>query len=138
MVSPLTQCQITFPVHLDRPVARQQLWWLNSACKLLETRLLQVREGRGQGATGAWCIALQHADMYNPPKPMSLVSVLCLLQKLRFEMGDLYTVSVGNFFGCDAPSSTAPQLRGDVSIAFTCDPANKVRQWGQSVGQSVT
>lgn len=48
------------------------------------------------------------------------------LQKLRFEMGDLYTVSVGNFFGCDAPSSTAPQLRGDVSIAFTCDPANKV------------
>ncbi len=43
MVSPLTQCQITFPVHLDRPVAREQLWWLNSACKLLETRLLQVR-----------------------------------------------------------------------------------------------
>jgi hypothetical protein len=42
MVSPLTQCQITFPVHLDRPVAREQLWWLNSACKLLETRLLQV------------------------------------------------------------------------------------------------
>lgn len=42
-------------------------------------------------------------------------------------MGDLYTVSVGNFFGCDAPSSTAAQLRGDVSIAFTCDPANKVR-----------
>jgi len=42
MVSPLTQCQITLPVHLDRPVAREQLWWLNSACKLLETRLLQV------------------------------------------------------------------------------------------------
>jgi hypothetical protein len=42
MVSPLTQCQITFPVHLDRPTAREQLWWLNSACKLLETRLLQV------------------------------------------------------------------------------------------------
>jgi len=42
-------------------------------------------------------------------------------------MGDLYTVSVGSFFGCDAPSSTAPQLKGDVSIAFTCDPANKVR-----------
>jgi hypothetical protein len=42
-------------------------------------------------------------------------------------MGDLYTVSVGNFFGCDAPSSTAPTLRGDVSIAFTCDPDNKVR-----------
>jgi hypothetical protein len=41
-------------------------------------------------------------------------------------MGDLYTVSVGNFFGCDAPSSTAPTLRGDVSIAFTCDPDNKV------------
>lgn len=88
MVSPLTQCQITLPVHLDRPVAREQLWWLNSACKLLETRLLQ---------------------------------------KLRFEMGDLYTVSVGSFFGCDAPSSTAPQLKGDVSIAFTCDPANKGR-----------
>jgi hypothetical protein len=58
--------------------------------------------------------------------PVHVLVAGCPVQKLRFEMGDLYTVSVGNFFGCDAPSSTAPQLRGDVSIAFTCDPANKV------------
>jgi hypothetical protein len=42
MVSPLTQSQITLPVGLDRATAREQLWWLSSACRLLETRLLQV------------------------------------------------------------------------------------------------
>jgi hypothetical protein len=52
--------------------------------------------------------------------------LLLLLQKLRFEFGDVYTVSVASFFGCEAPSSTGPKLWGDVSIAFTCDPANKV------------
>lgn len=49
------------------------------------------------------------------------------LQKLRFELGDLYTVSVQSFFGCEAASSTEPQLRGDVSIAWTCAPENKER-----------
>jgi hypothetical protein len=53
--------------------------------------------------------------------------LLLLLQKLRFEFGDVYTVSVASFFGCEAPSSTGQQLWGDVSIAFTCDPPNKVR-----------
>jgi hypothetical protein len=42
MVSPLTQSQITLPVGLDRATAREQLWWLSAACRLLETRLLQV------------------------------------------------------------------------------------------------
>jgi hypothetical protein len=42
MVSPMTQSQITLPVGLDRATAREQLWWLSSACRLLETRLLQV------------------------------------------------------------------------------------------------
>jgi hypothetical protein len=51
---------------------------------------------------------------------------LAALQKLRFEFGDVYTVSVASFFGCEAPSSTGAKLWGDVSIAFTCDPANKV------------
>ncbi|WIA32467.1 hypothetical protein OEZ86_003287 [Tetradesmus obliquus] len=88
MVSPLTQSQITLPVGLERAVAREQLWWLSAACRLLETRLLQ---------------------------------------KLRFEFGDVYTVSVASFFGCEAPSSTRAKLWGDVSIAFTCDPANKER-----------
>ncbi|WIA12333.1 hypothetical protein OEZ85_012387 [Tetradesmus obliquus] len=88
MVSPLTQSQITLPVGLERAVAREQLWWLSAACRLLETRLLQ---------------------------------------KLRFEFGDVYTVSVASFFGCEAPSSTGAKLWGDVSIAFTCDPANKER-----------
>lgn len=49
------------------------------------------------------------------------------MQKLRFEFGDVYTVSVSSFFGCEAASNTAQTLWGDVSIAFTCDPANKVR-----------
>eukprot|EP00882_Tetradesmus_deserticola_P013219 GHRQ01014016.1.p1 GENE.GHRQ01014016.1~~GHRQ01014016.1.p1 ORF type:complete len:535 (+),score=251.96 GHRQ01014016.1:49-1653(+) len=88
MVSPMTQSQITLPVGLDRATAREQMWWLSAACRLLETRLLQ---------------------------------------KLRFEFGDVYTVSVASFFGCEAPSSTGPKLWGDVSIAFTCDPANKDR-----------
>jgi hypothetical protein len=42
MISPITQSQITLPVGLDRDLAREQLWWLTSACRLLETRLLQV------------------------------------------------------------------------------------------------
>eukprot|EP00877_Chromochloris_zofingiensis_P010305 jgi/Chrzof1/5528/Cz16g06130.t1 len=49
-----------------------------------------------------------------------------LLQRLRFEFGDVYTVSVGSFFGMEAPSRKGT-LRGDVSVAFTCDPANKER-----------
>jgi hypothetical protein len=55
-----------------------------------------------------------------------VLPALAALQKLRFEFGDVYTVSVASFFGCEAPSSTGPKLWGDVSIAFTCDPANKV------------
>jgi hypothetical protein len=47
-------------------------------------------------------------------------------QKLRFEFGEVYTVSVSSFFGCEAPSSNADQLWGDVSVTFSCDPANKV------------
>lgn len=42
MVSPVTQSQITFPVGLARPTAREDLWWLAAACRLLETRLMQV------------------------------------------------------------------------------------------------
>jgi predicted Zn-dependent peptidase len=47
-----------------------------------------------------------------------------LLQRLRFQFGEIYTVSVSSFFGCEAPSSTGAP-RGDVSIGFTCDPANR-------------
>ena len=43
---------------------------------------------------------------------------------LRFKFGNVYTVSVAPFFGCEAPSHSGP-IRGDLSIAFTCDPANK-------------
>eukprot|EP00879_Flechtneria_rotunda_P018339 GHRR01019236.1.p1 GENE.GHRR01019236.1~~GHRR01019236.1.p1 ORF type:complete len:223 (+),score=53.86 GHRR01019236.1:40-708(+) len=59
--------------------------------------------------------------------PIACCAVLLTLQKLRFEFGDVYTVSVSSFFGCEAPSSTGKLLWGDVSIAFTCDPANKGR-----------
>ncbi|MEW5319769.1 MAG: hypothetical protein WDW38_010898 [Sanguina aurantia] len=49
-----------------------------------------------------------------------------LLQRLRFQFGEVYTVSVAPFFGCEAPSNTG-DLHGSVSISFTCDPANKDR-----------
>ncbi|PNW71277.1 hypothetical protein CHLRE_16g647500v5 [Chlamydomonas reinhardtii] len=41
MVSPVAQAQITFPVSLSRPVAREELVWLSLVCRALETRLLQ-------------------------------------------------------------------------------------------------
>jgi hypothetical protein len=37
----------------------------------------------------------------------------------------LYSVSCSPFFGMEAASSSGPHLRGDLAIAFTCDPANK-------------
>lgn len=42
MVSPITQAQVTFPVRLARPSAREELMWLSTLCRALETRLLQV------------------------------------------------------------------------------------------------
>ncbi|KAG2499479.1 hypothetical protein HYH03_002426 [Edaphochlamys debaryana] len=87
MVSPVAQSQITFPVILNRPTAREELVWLSLTCRLLETRLLQ---------------------------------------RLRFVGGDVYTVAVSPFFGCVAPSQDGDP-RGDVAIAFSCDPANKDR-----------
>ncbi|GIL74679.1 hypothetical protein Vretimale_2315 [Volvox reticuliferus] len=41
MVSPVTQSQITFPVALSRPQAREDLVWLGLVCRALETRLIQ-------------------------------------------------------------------------------------------------
>ncbi|GAX81449.1 hypothetical protein CEUSTIGMA_g8878.t1 [Chlamydomonas eustigma] len=41
MVSPVTQTQITFPVVLERSLARELLVWLGLALRILETRLLQ-------------------------------------------------------------------------------------------------
>jgi hypothetical protein len=61
-----------------------------------------------------------------PSQTFMCLTAVAAPQKLRFEFGDVYTVSVASFFGCEAPSSTGPKLWGDVSIAFTCDPANKV------------
>eukprot|EP00798_Chlamydomonas_sp_ICE-L_P000548 gene548-1963_t len=49
-----------------------------------------------------------------------------LLQTLRFQFGEIYTVVVSPFFGCNAPSNDGDPS-GDVSIAFTCDPANRSR-----------
>ncbi|GFR46297.1 hypothetical protein Agub_g7853, partial [Astrephomene gubernaculifera] len=41
MVSPVAQAQITFPVRLPRPSAREELVWLSLVCRAVETRLLQ-------------------------------------------------------------------------------------------------
>ncbi|GIL48315.1 hypothetical protein Vafri_4598 [Volvox africanus] len=41
MVSPVAQSQITFPVSLSRPQAREDLVWLGLVCRALETRLIQ-------------------------------------------------------------------------------------------------
>ncbi|EFJ46689.1 hypothetical protein VOLCADRAFT_105434 [Volvox carteri f. nagariensis] len=41
MVSPVAQSQITFPVSLSRPRAREEVVWLALACRALETRLIQ-------------------------------------------------------------------------------------------------
>ena len=49
-----------------------------------------------------------------------------LLRKLRFESGDVYTCNVSPFFGCEAPSWQGP-IRGDVAIAFSCDPSSSSR-----------
>mmetsp|Transcript_12208 Transcript_12208/g.26250 ORF Transcript_12208/g.26250 Transcript_12208/m.26250 type:complete len:1102 (+) Transcript_12208:74-3379(+) len=49
-----------------------------------------------------------------------------LLQRLRFQYGEIYTVAVSPFFGCEAPSNTGDP-RGDVSISFTCDPRNRTK-----------
>jgi predicted Zn-dependent peptidase len=49
-----------------------------------------------------------------------------LMQRMRFEFGDVYTVQVSSFFGCDAPSNQG-DIRGDVAITFTCDPMNRDR-----------
>lgn len=41
MVSPVAHAQITFPVRLSRPRAREEVVWLALACRALETRLMQ-------------------------------------------------------------------------------------------------
>ncbi|KAJ9517538.1 hypothetical protein QJQ45_024978 [Haematococcus lacustris] len=87
MVSPITQAQLTFPVKLQQPGVREDLMWVQLACMVLETRLLQ---------------------------------------RMRFQFGEIYTVSVSPFFACEAPSYKG-DVRGDVSISFTCDPANRQR-----------
>ncbi|KAL6755922.1 Metalloenzyme, LuxS/M16 peptidase-like protein [Haematococcus lacustris] len=87
MVSPITQAQLTFPVKLQQQRVREDLMWVQLACMVLETRLLQ---------------------------------------RMRFQFGEIYTVSVSPFFGCEAPSIKG-DVRGDVSISFTCDPANRQR-----------
>ena len=49
-----------------------------------------------------------------------------LLQRMRFEFGDVYTVQVSSFFGCDAPSNKG-DVKGDIAISFTCCPKNRDR-----------
>jgi hypothetical protein len=73
MVSPLTQSQITLPVGLDRATAREQLWWLSAACRLLETRLLQVR----------WEIVVYPSFVYYASCPICVL----LLAKLCWAVG---------------------------------------------------
>ncbi len=38
----VTATQISFPVVLQRATVREEVHWISLACKLLETRLLQV------------------------------------------------------------------------------------------------
>jgi hypothetical protein len=52
MVSPLTQSQITLPLLLARPAAREEMVWVSLISRLLETRLLQVRQGAVVGGRG--------------------------------------------------------------------------------------
>jgi predicted Zn-dependent peptidase len=44
-----------------------------------------------------------------------------LLKKMRFQFGDVYSVSVSPYYGLEAPSSPPP-LRGDCAVSFSCDP----------------
>ncbi|BDA41495.1 probable zinc protease PqqL [Coccomyxa sp. Obi] len=50
-----------------------------------------------------------------------------LMQKLRFEFGEVYTVSVAPSFSAEAPCSAKNYTDGDVAIAFSCDPDNAHR-----------
>jgi predicted Zn-dependent peptidase len=45
-----------------------------------------------------------------------------LLKKMRFQFGDVYSVSVSPYYGLEAPS-TPPPLRGDCAVSFSCDPS---------------
>lgn len=51
-----------------------------------------------------------------------------LLRAMRFDRGQTYGVSVTTFFGAEAPSAPADRpVRGELAVAFTCEPAARER-----------
>eukprot|EP01025_Chloroclados_australasicus_P009149 TRINITY_DN13521_c0_g1_i3.p1 TRINITY_DN13521_c0_g1~~TRINITY_DN13521_c0_g1_i3.p1 ORF type:complete len:1012 (-),score=156.71 TRINITY_DN13521_c0_g1_i3:256-3291(-) len=82
MMEPTGRSQVTFPVEIDTNVGAVEAFWLQSTCKLLETRLLQ---------------------------------------KLRFEFGEIYSCGVSIFFSVEVPWREGI-VKGDVAINFNCGP----------------
>ena len=112
MIMEMTRTQITFPVEIERPQAREEAIWVvscfRSPADVLWPLLPSLRPLLPSNACPA-----------HPAKPCNSVHVRFamgaqaivtklvetkLMQLLRFKFGEVYTVNVSAFFGAEAPS----------------------------------
>jgi len=78
--------------------------------------LLIERDERGSAATESLWVAL-----------LSRVLERRLLRELRFRSGNVYSVAVRESYSTEPPGQQTRNIRGDLVVAFSCDPADIVR-----------
>lgn len=107
MIMEMTRTQITFPVEIERPQAREEAIWVVSCCKSTADSLWPLLPSVACPACPAGSKKSSSMHVRFSMGAQAIVTKLVetkLMQLLRFKFGEVYTVNVSAFFGAEAPS----------------------------------
>ena len=111
MIMEMTRTQITFPVEIERPQAREEAIWVVSCFRstadsrwpLLPSAACPACPAASHESSSTCTICINLNLMGAQAIVTKLVETK-LMQLLRFKFGEVYTVNVSAFFGAEAAS----------------------------------